>query len=160
MREYLKFYIDGQWVQPNSPSQLEVINPATEKVAGIISMGNETDVDLAVKAARKAFHTYSLASVEARLELLNSIAKTYKQRWNEIADAITEEMGAPKSLSISGQAGSGYGLFKTAMANLQEYKFSHQQDTMTIIKEPIGVCGFITPWNWPINQIAGKIAAA
>ncbi len=160
MREYLKFYIDGQWVQPNSPSQLEVINPATEKVAGVISMGNEADVDLAVKAARNAFHTYSLASVEARLELLNSIAKCYKQRWNDIADAITEEMGAPKSISVSGQTGSGYGLFKTAMANLQEYQFSHQQDSMTIIKEPIGVCGFITPWNWPINQIACKLAPA
>jgi aldehyde dehydrogenase (NAD+) len=160
MRDYLKFYIDGAWVDPIEPKTLDVINPANEEVAGRISMGAAADVDVAVKAAVKAFATWSRTSREERLEVLQRIVQEYQKRYGEIADAITEEMGAPASLSQRAQAATGIGHLQTAIAVLKAYKFEEDRGPTRIVKEPIGVCGLITPWNWPINQIACKVAPA
>ncbi|MBL6752086.1 MAG: aldehyde dehydrogenase family protein, partial [Nevskia sp.] len=160
MREYLKFYIDGRWVDPVTPKQLDVINPANESVAGHISLGSAADVDLAVKAARKAFASWSLSSREERLALLERITAEYKKRYDDVAKAITEEMGAPDWLAQKAQAAIGLGHLQTALAVLKNYKFEELQGTTMMVKEPIGVCGFITPWNWPINQIACKVVPA
>ena len=160
MRDYLKFYIDGKWVAPVTAKTLDVINPATEAVCGHISLGSAADVDLAVKAARKAFETFSLTSREERLDLLARICAEYKKRHEDMAKAITEEMGAPVWLAQRAQAAMGPAHFMTAMAVLKAYKFDEQRGTTIIAKEPIGVCGFITPWNWPVNQMACKIAPA
>jgi aldehyde dehydrogenase (NAD+) len=160
MRDYLKFYIDGAWVDPITPKTLDVINPANEEVAGRISMGSAADVDVAVKAARKAFATFSLTSREERIDLLERILAEYQKRFGDIADAITEEMGAPASLAQRAQAPIGIGHLSTAIAVLKNYKFEEDRGPTRIVKEPIGVCGLITPWNWPINQIACKVAPA
>lgn len=160
MRDYINFYINGQWVTPENKERLEVINPATESVVGQISLGNAEDVNQAVKAATAAFKTFSQTSRQERLDLLNAICAEYKKKSAEIAAAITEEMGAPKWLSESNQAASGYLHFKSAIKVLEDYEFEFQQDTSLIRKEPIGVCGFITPWNWPVNQIGCKLAPA
>ena len=160
MREYTKFYIDGQWVDPVTPKILDVINPANEEVAGHISMGSAADVDKACKAARKAFATWSLTSREERLEVLGRILAEYQKRYGDVAAAITEEMGAPASLSQNAQAAIGIGHLSTAIAVLKDYKFEEDRGPTRIVKEPIGVCGFITPWNWPINQIVCKVAPA
>ena len=160
MRDYLKFYIDGKWVAPVTAKTLDVINPATEAVCGHISLGSAAEVDLAVKAARKAFETFSLTSREERLDLLARICAEYKKRHEDMAKAITEEMGAPVWLAQRAQAAMGPAHFMTAMAVLKAYKFDEQRGTTIIAKEPIGVCGFITPWNWPVNQMACKIAPA
>ncbi len=160
MREYLDFYLDGQWVTPQDRETRDVINPATEQVVGKISMGTAKDIDEAVKAAQLAFVSYSQTTRQQRLELLKSIAAEYKKRSNEIAIAITEEMGAPKWLSESNQTASGYLHFKSAIQVLEDFAFEFKQETSMIRKEPIGVCGFITPWNWPVNQIGCKLAPA
>ena len=160
MREYMKFYIDGQWVDPVTPKVLEVINPATEAVAGRISAGAAADVDKAVKAARKAFSTYSQTSREERIDLLQRILAEYQKRFGEIANAITEEMGAPASLAQRSQAAIGIGHISAAIEILKTFKFEEDRGTTRIVKEPIGVCGMITPWNWPINQVACKVVPA
>jgi aldehyde dehydrogenase (NAD+) len=160
MRDYLKFYIDGAWVDPITPKTLDVINPANEEIAGRISMGSAADVDVAVKAARKAFATFSLTSREERIDLLERILAEYQKRFGDIADAITEEMGAPASLAQRAQAPIGIGHLSTAIAVLKNFKFEEDRGPTRIVKEPIGVCGLITPWNWPINQIACKVAPA
>ncbi|HEY0113222.1 MAG TPA: aldehyde dehydrogenase family protein [Allosphingosinicella sp.] len=160
MRDYLDFYIGGQWVAPADPRTLDVINPAKENVAGRISLGSAADVDKAVKAARGAFASYSQTSREERLDLLQRIAAEYQKRYSDIAAAITEEMGAPAALAQRAQAAVGIGHLQTAMAVLKDYEFQKQRGTTLIEKEPIGVCGFITPWNWPINQIATKVFPA
>ena len=160
MRDYLKFYIDGQWVDPVEPKMLDVINPANESVAGRISLGSAVDVDRAAQAARRAFASYSQTSVKDRLDLLGAIVAEYQKRYNDMAAAITEEMGAPAGLANQAQAALGIAHLQTAMGVLQTYKFEEQRGTTLIVKEPIGVCGFITPWNWPVNQIATKVAPA
>ena len=160
MRDYTKFYIDGQWVDPATPNPLDVINPATEEVAGRIHLGSAADVDRAVAAAKKAFASFSRTSVKERIELLGAIAGEYQKRYNDMAAAITEEMGAPAWLSNQAQAALGIGHISTAMEVLKTYKFDELKGTTLIAKEPIGVCAFITPWNWPINQIACKVAPA
>ncbi len=160
MREYLKFYIDGAWVDPAAPATLDVINPATEAVAGVISMGTPADVDAAVAAARKAFPSYSRFTVAERLELLGAVAAEYQKRYADIAAAVTEEMGAPGWLAMQAQAALGIGHISTGIEVLKNYKFEELRGTTLIAKEPIGVCGFITPWNWPINQIACKVVPA
>jgi aldehyde dehydrogenase (NAD+) len=160
MRDYLKFYIDGRWVEPAQPKALDVINPATEGVAGRISLGSAADVDKAVMAARKAFASYSRTSREERLELLQAILAEYQKRFGELAQAITEEMGAPANLAQRAQAPIGMGHLSTAIEVLKAYVFEQDRGTTRIVKEPIGVCGFITPWNWPINQITCKVAPA
>lgn len=160
MRDYRKFYIDGAWVDPAAPHDLDVINPATEAVAGIISLGSEADADRAVAAAVRAFPAYSRTSRAERLELLGAIAAEYQRRMPEIAAAVTEEMGAPGWLAMQAQAALGIGHLMTAIEVLKTYSFEEMQGTTLIAKEPIGVCAFITPWNWPINQIACKVAPA
>lgn len=160
MRDYTKFYIDGHWVDPAVANPLDVINPATEDVAGRINMGSAADVDRAVAAAKKAFASFSRTSVAERIELMGAVAAEYQKRYNDIAAAITEEMGAPAWLSNQAQAALGIGHIATAIEVLKNYKFDELKGTTLITKEPIGVCAFITPWNWPINQIACKVAPA
>jgi aldehyde dehydrogenase (NAD+) len=160
MRDYLNFYIDGAWVAPATPRTLDVINPATEAVAGRISLGGQEDVNRAVAAAKKAFPTFSRTSREERLDLLHRIIAAYEKRMPDMARAITEEMGAPIWLSTSAQAMIGLVHLKTAAGVLGAYEFDHLRGSTRIVKEPIGVCGFITPWNWPMNQITCKVAPA
>jgi aldehyde dehydrogenase (NAD+) len=160
MRNYLKFYIDGQWVDPVAAKTLDVINPATEAVAGRIAMGTAADVDRAVLAARKAFGSFSLTPVADRVALLEALIAEYQKRYADMAAAISEEMGAPAALAQKAQAAMGVGHLQTALAVLKTYAFSEQRGSTMITKEPIGVCGLITPWNWPMNQIACKVAPA
>jgi len=160
IRDYLKFYIDGQWVDPAEPKSIDVINPATERSAGRISMGAAVDVDRAVKAARRALARYSETSVEERAALLERIIGEYQNRYADMAAAITEEMGAPVKLAKDAQAAMGIAHVRTALDVLRKYSFQEQRGTTLVVKEPIGVCGFITPWNWPMNQIACKVAPA
>lgn len=160
MREYARFYIDGQWVDPVSPKTAQVINPATEEVSGTISLGSVADVDKAVAAARKAFSSWSQSSVKERLELLRAIQAEYANRMQELGEAVTEEMGAPLSLGCGFQAGLGAGHLQTAIEVLENFKFEEQKGPTLILKEAIGVCGLITPWNWPLNQVTVKVFPA
>ncbi len=160
MREYTQFYINGEWVDPATPKQLDVINPANEEVCAHISMGSEEDVNRAVAAAKAAFESYSRTSVQERVELLESCAEVYQKRYNDIADAIREEMGAPQSLAAGGQAFCGLGHLQEAAKILKTFSFEEDMGPSRIFKEPIGVCGLITPWNWPVNQIGCKVAPA
>jgi aldehyde dehydrogenase (NAD+) len=160
MREYLKFYIDGKWVDSAERRTLNVTNPATERICGKIALGSGADVDRAVKAARKAFGTWSQTSREERLQVLRRIAEEYQRRAGDLAAAITEEMGAPKALANGFQVGLGIGHLNTAMEALKAFRFEEQRGATLIMKEPIGVCGLITPWNWPLNQIAVKVFPA
>jgi aldehyde dehydrogenase (NAD+) len=156
MREYLKFYIDGKWVDPVEPKTADVINPATEEVSGRISLGNIADVDKAVAAARKAFKTWSQTTRGQRLDILEAILAHYEKRRSDIGEAIMEEMGAPASLAQGFHVFLGSEHLKTAIEVLRDFKFEEQRGAARIVKEPIGVCALITPWNWPINQIAVK----
>ncbi len=160
MREYLKFYIDGKWVDPVEPKTLEVDNPTTEQASGRISLGSAADVDKAVKAARKAFGTWSQSTREERLDLLQAILAEYQKRAGDLAGAVSEEMGAPASLAAGPQVALGVGHLANAIDVLKNFPFEEQHGATLVIKEPIGVCGLITPWNWPINQIACKVYPA
>lgn len=160
MKQATQFYIDGKWVDPVSPRQIDVINPATEEPVAKISMASKDDVDNAVAAAKKAFDSFSQTSREERIELLSKLAAVYKERYAEMAEAITLEMGAPDTLSQKAQAATGLGHIATAIEVLKTYEFEEDLGTTQVFKEPIGVCGFITPWNWPINQIMCKVAPA
>ncbi len=160
MREYLKFYIDGQWVDPVEAKTGEVINPATEQVSGRISLGSVADIDKAVAAARRAFASWSLTTREERLELLLAIQAEYARRQSEMADAIREEMGAPAALAGGFHVGLGAGHLQTAIEVLREFKFEEPKGATLMVREPIGVCGLITPWNWPMNQTCVKIFPA
>jgi len=160
VREYMQFYIDGQWVDPVTPASMDVINPATEEVCGHISAGSAADVDKAVAAAKKAFETYSKTSREERIDLLQRILAEYQKRFGEIASAITEEMGAPASLAQRAQAPIGMAHISTGIEVLKTFQFEEDRGPTHLVKEPIGVCGMITPWNWPINQIACKVVPA
>ncbi|MDZ7782003.1 MAG: aldehyde dehydrogenase family protein [Halioglobus sp.] len=160
MREYKQFYINGEWVDPTTPNDFDVINPATEEVCAHISLGSEADVDKAVQAARKAFESYSRTTPQERIELLESCVETYKKYYNDIAEAISDEMGAPMSLATTAQAFTGAGHMQEAAKALKDFAFEEDLGEHRIVKEPIGVCGLITPWNWPINQIACKVSPA
>ncbi len=160
MREYTQFYIDGQWVDPVTPNTQGVENPATEEICGHISFGSAADLDNAVKAARRAFATWSLSSRDERLDLLGAIMAEYVKRQGDLAAAITEEMGAPTSLANGFQVGLGTGHLATAIEVLKNFKFEERKGATLIAREPIGVCGLITPWNWPLNQIAVKVFPA
>src|SRR6266404_8501939 len=160
MRECLKFYIDGKWIDPAELKTVNAVNPATEQVSGKIALGSAADVDKAVKAARKAFASWSRTTREQRLEVLSRILEEYQKRSGDLAAAITEEMGAPKGLAGGFQVGLGAGHLNTAIEVLKKFKFEEQRGSTLIVKEPIGVCGLITPWNWPINQIAVKVFPA
>jgi len=161
MKTYEQFYIDGQWVNPAEGStMLDVLNPATEEVIGKIAMGSAADVDNAVKAASKAFNTFSQTTVEERLALLGKIVEVYQTRYDEIAETISMEMGAPLSLSKAAQAATGLGHFAQAIEILQGFEWEETRGKTVLRREPIGVVGMITPWNWPINQISCKVAPA
>lgn len=160
MREHLKFYIDGAWVVPTTVRTQDVINPSTEQAIARISMGSAADVDRAVAAARRAFESYSRTSVSERAALLERIIAEYTRRYADIAAAVSEEMGAPTALAQTAQAGSGLGHLKTALAVLRNYPFEEQRGSTRLVKEPIGVCALITPWNWPMNQVLCKVAPA
>ena len=160
MREYKQFYINGQWVDPTTPHDFDVINPANEEVCAHISMGSEADVDKAVAAAKAAFGSYSRTTRQERMELLESCIATYEKRYQDIADAIREEMGAPKGLAETAQAHTGLGHLQQALKVLEDFQFEEDLGPHRVFKEPIGVCGLITPWNWPVNQISCKVAPA
>jgi aldehyde dehydrogenase (NAD+) len=160
MREYVKFYIDGRWVDPVQPNIWEVENPATEQVSGRISLGSAADVDKAVKAARTAFAGWSQRSRDERLDVLQAILAEYSKRAGDLAEAVTEEMGAPPSLAGGPQVQLGLGHLVTAIDVLKNFAFEEQHGATLVVKEPIGVCGLITPWNWPLNQIAVKVYPA
>jgi len=160
MREGLRFYIDGEWVDPMQPRVVDVINPATEKAIGRVSLGSAADVDRAVAAARIAFATYSQTSKAERIALLEKVIARYQDRLDDLAETISLEMGAPMSLATAAQAPMGLTQLNGALGVLKDYEFQRTQGNTLIIKEPIGVCGFITPWNWPTNQIMCKVAPA
>jgi len=154
------FYINGKWFKPTQRKTIDVINPATEQSFATISMGTSNDVDAAVIAAREAFPSWSQTSIEQRTEILDKIIAGIKARAEELANAISSEMGAPISFARSAQVGTGIAHFKTARELLQGFEFEQDRGKSRIVKEPVGVCGFITPWNWPLNQVACKIAPA
>jgi aldehyde dehydrogenase (NAD+) len=156
----LKFYINGEWVDPSTTQTLDVINPATELPIGKIAMGGEEDVNRAVAAAAAAFETYSQTSREERIALLEAIIAKYSERMGDVAATISQEMGAPLGLANAAQAPSGIGHFMTTLQVLKDFAFEEDLGTSHIIREPAGVCALITPWNWPINQIACKVAPA
>jgi aldehyde dehydrogenase (NAD+) len=160
MREYKQFYINGEWVDPVTPNEFDVINPATEEVCAHISLGSEADVDRAVSAARAAFDSYSRTSRQERVELLESCVEVYQKYYNDIADAIREEMGAPQEFARGAQAYCGLGHLQEAAKVLRTFEFEEDLGEHRVFKEPIGVCGLITPWNWPVNQIGCKVAPA
>jgi aldehyde dehydrogenase (NAD+) len=161
MKDHLQFYIDGRWVDPAGEArQFPVINPATEEPIARIALGGVKDVDLAVAAARRAFETFSQTTREQRIDLLKSIAAAYQARLGEVAETISLEMGAPLWLAKAAQAPMGLTHFAEMIKVLEKYPFEEQRGTTRIRREPIGVCGLITPWNWPINQIACKVAPA
>ncbi|MCW8872079.1 MAG: aldehyde dehydrogenase family protein [Xanthomonadales bacterium] len=160
MYDCTKNYINGTWAASSVGSLRDIINPATERTIGQVSFGTAADVDQAVAAARAAFDDFSRWTKDQRLDLLGRIAEAYKARWDDMAAAITAEMGAPAGFAMKAQAASGLGHIKAAMAALKEFEFEEKLGQSTVLKEPIGVCGLITPWNWPINQITCKVAPA
>ena len=160
MRDYKQFYINGEWVDPTTPNDFDVINPANEEVCAQISLGSEADVDKAVAAAKAAFESFGRTSREERLELLESCIEVYQKYYNDIADAIREEMGAPQELAAGAQAFCGLGHLQEAAKILKNFQFEEDLGAHRVFKEPIGVCGLITPWNWPVNQISCKVAPA
>ncbi len=160
MKNSLRFYINGEWIDPVSSDTLAVINPATEQEIGRIVVGSSADVDRAVAAARGAFEDFSQTSLEERIAILERILVEYKKRWDDMAQCISNEMGAPIGLAKTGQAGAGYQHFASALNALKSFEFETDLGNSKIVREPIGVCGLITPWNWPIHQIASKVAPA
>lgn len=160
MNNSKKFYIDGEWVDPIKPQLWDVINPATEEVAGQISMGSAADVDRAVAAARRAFPAFATTSREERLALLRRIIELCNARKDEMARAMTAEMGSPITFSNEVQTVNAFGHFNEAASVLESYEFEHMMGGTMIRREPIGVCGLITPWNWPLNQVTSKLAPA
>ena len=163
MLDKRKFYINGKWISPSKPKDLEVINPSNEDPYAVISLGSKEDVDSAVQAAKVAFESWKKTSKEERLKLLEKLLEIYKKRFNEMAKAISDEMGAPMDWATNVQTGSGQAHLEDFILRLKEFKFEEHFDSKSnnhICYEPIGVCGLITPWNWPINQIALKVVPA
>jgi aldehyde dehydrogenase (NAD+) len=161
MRDYTKVYVNGEWVTPLAGEVVDVINPATERPAGKITLATVADVDRAVAAARAAFVTFSRSSRQERLDLLSKILDVYGTRSQDLADALTEDLGAPAKFAKETQVGVGFLHLLTAIAAVKNYRFEHPQGPRsTIRREPIGVVGMITPWNWPINQIIVKVLPA
>jgi len=159
MRNYQKFYIDGEWVAPQELRVLDVMNPATDDTAGTIALGNQDDVNVAVAAAKRAFSSFSQTTREERVALLQRIAEVYESRMVDMAHAISEEMGAPlETIAKPLQAPSGMMHMLATAEALKQMDFEEDLGTSRVFKEPAGVCGLITPWNWPANQIACKVA--
>ena len=160
MKDKLNFYIDGQWVEPKSSETIEVINPANENIIGHVAAGTKEDIDMAVKAASRAFESFQYSSKEDRIEMLNNVISEYENRYQDFVDTITEEMGAPLWLSSRAQASTGIKNLNETLDAIKEYQFEKKEGDYILIKEPIGVVGMITPWNWPMNQITTKVSAA
>ncbi len=160
MKDSRQFYIGGEWVNPVQPHDCAVINPATEESIATISLGSKADVDKAVSAARKAFATYSESTIEQRKILLNRILSIYQAKAEEMAQAISHEMGCPIAFSRAAQVPAGMGHLSAILKALETFKFEELKGSTLMRKEPIGVCGLITPWNWPMNQIVCKVAPA
>ena len=160
MKDKLQFYINGAWVESDSSEKIEVINPANEELVGHVSAGTKNDIDKAVKAANQAFTTYQHTSKDDRIELLNNVISEYENRYDDFVQTITEEMGAPIWLSEKAQASTGIKNLHETLDALQEYQFEKKEGDYTLVREPIGVIGMITPWNWPMNQITTKVSAA
>jgi aldehyde dehydrogenase (NAD+) len=160
MKDCRQFYIDGKWVDPTEGHDFSVVNPATEEPIATISLGGAADVDRAVAAAKRAFESYSETSLEERLKLLRRIIEIYQSRMDEMADTISKEMGAPSSLARKAQVPAGLAHLLEIVKVLEHFKFEELKGSTLMRKEPIGVCGLITPWNWPMNQIVCKVAPA
>ena len=160
MKDKLNFYIDGQWVEPKSSETIEVINPANENIIGHVAAGTKEDIDMAVKAALQAFESFQYSSKNDRIEMLNNVISEYENRYQDFVDTITEEMGAPLWLSSRAQASTGIKNLNETLDAIKEYHFEKKEGDYILIKEPIGVVGMITPWNWPMNQITTKVSAA
>ena len=163
MLDKKNFYINGKWVKPSKSNDFEVINPSNEEPFAVISLGSKEDTDAAVKAAKNAFVNWKETSKEERISLLEKLLKIYKKRFNEMAEAMSKEMGSPIDYAISTHAASGQAHLEDFILRLKEFNFEESFNTKSnnyIAREPIGVCGLITPWNWPINQIALKVIPA
>lgn len=160
MRNHLKHYINGEWIESTGQETEEVINPATEEVIGTISLGTKEDLDKAVKAARDAYPAFSQTSKEERIEMLENIAAEYENRKDEIIDTITDELGSPLAISEKVHYMMGYNHFSQAAESLKDFSFIEDRDGHTVMKDTVGVSGLITPWNFPTNQTSTKIASA
>lgn len=160
MRDYSRHYINGMWVESEGGTRHLVINPATEEPCTEIMLGSQADVDKAVAAARTAFESYARTSPAERIALLQRIVAEYERRIPDIAEAISTEMGCPIAVARTSQAGSGLGHLKAAITALEDFSFEEQVGANRVVREPIGVVALITPWNWPLNQIAAKVAPA
>ena len=163
MLDKKKFYINGEWLDPTSPNDFEVINPSNEQACAVISLGSKEDVNLAVKAARESFSRWSRVEKKYKISLIEKLYKIYESRWDEITQSMTLEMGAPLDWSSSAQTSSGADHIKDFIKRLKDFEFEKKFDENSnnfIAYEPIGVCGLITPWNWPINQITLKVIPA
>jgi len=160
MEDCRQFYIDGRWVDPIHAHDFTILNPANEEPIATISLGSAADIDGAVSAARRAFNSYSGTNVDERLGLLQRIIEVYKSRMEEMADRISQEMGAPISLSRKAQAPAGLAHLLEIVRVLERFKFEEVKGSTLMRKEPVGVCGLITPWNWPMNQVVCKVAPA
>ncbi len=156
----LKFYIDGVWTAPASAKTMPVVNPATEEALYEVALGSAADVDKAVDAARLAFESFSMSTREDRVRLLQRVIEVYKGREKELAAAISDEMGAPLAFAERAQAGAGLGHLMTTLEVLKTYPFEERLGSAMLLREPVGVAAMITPWNWPLNQIACKVAPA
>ena len=163
MLDKRKFYINGKWIEPSIKNDFEVINPSNEETFAVISLGSKADVDLAVKVSKDAFESWKETTKEERIKLLERLLSVYKKRFNEMTEAISKEMGAPVDWSSNVQNASGQAHLEDFIIRLKDFNFDEQFDSKSnnqIFYEPIGVCGLITPWNWPINQIALKVIPA
>jgi aldehyde dehydrogenase (NAD+) len=160
MSHNLQFYIDGAWVDPVVPNSFDVIDPSNEDAFAQISLGSKADVDKAVAAAKRAFETFGFTSVEERLDILNRIIEVYKKRSADLALAVSREMGAPRRMALDSQVGVGLAHLQKMAQVLKSFEFRHVKGSSLIVKEPIGVVGLITPWNWPLNQITCKVGPA
>jgi len=159
MLEKLQMYINGEWVDSHSTETIEVMNPSDDSVLGVITAGNSDDVDKAVAAAKAAFVDFSFSSKEERVQILENIITEYEKRSEELAETISKEMGAPIWLSQVAQVASGLTHFKDTLNVLKGYDFEYEKDGYLVRKEPVGVVGMITPWNWPMNQMCTKVAS-
>jgi aldehyde dehydrogenase (NAD+) len=164
MLDKKNFYINGAWVKPNSSEEIKVIDPATEENCAVITLGNKTDVDMAVNAATEAYESWAFSSKDERIKLLEKLYENYKKRWADIAEAITLEMGAPKDFATKLQAGTGASHIKSFIRYLKNFEFEkplgEHAPNQRLIYEPKGVCALITPWNWPMNQVCLKVMPA
>ena len=160
MKDCRQFYINGKWCSPGHAHDFEIVNPTNEKPIATITLGTAADVDQAVAAAKKAFDSYSEAPVDARLALLRRIIAVYQSKAEEMADTISQEMGAPAFLSRKAQVPAGLAHLLEVVKVLEHFQFEELKGTTLMRKEPIGVCGLITPWNWPMNQVVCKVAPA